>query len=231
MRPFPTLLGFLFAGFTMLAQATDTPPADAAQLAGHYYLEDGPTEVGSELLLKASGQFEWTLVYGADDYDVKGTWTRNGEVLVLQPEASPEPAFAMFRPDEYPASEPIPPGQWYVATTVDGEFGVADVAVRFESRSGKAWHGITDGDGVAYVAVPAGETWTRTGLRRAGSTVPWQWFDVPAARAAARAVGFRLTNVRDLKHSPFKSLRLRPDDTGLVIEAGIGSLRGTYTKH
>lgn len=231
MRPLPIFLSLLCAGVTTLAHAADPPPTDATQLAGHYYLEGGPTEVGSELLLKASGEFAWTLAYGVDDYDVNGTWTRNGDEIVLQPDASPEPAFALFRPDEYPNDEPIPPGAWYVGTVANHEFGVPDVEVRFESRSGKAWHGITDVDGVAHVSVPAGETWTRTGLRRAASTASWQWFDVPPERAAARALGFQLTNARDLRHSPFTSMRLRPEGTGLVIEAGIGSLRGTYAKH
>jgi hypothetical protein len=35
-------------------------------LAGHYYLQ-GVMEVGSELLLKADGRFEYMLAYGALD--------------------------------------------------------------------------------------------------------------------------------------------------------------------
>src|SRR5215470_11041488 len=56
-------------------------PADAS-LAGHYYLH-GVMEVGSELLLKADGRFEYMLAYGALDELASGCWTRNGGVVTL----------------------------------------------------------------------------------------------------------------------------------------------------
>jgi hypothetical protein len=56
-------------------------PADPS-LAGHYYLE-GVMEVGSELLLKADGRFEYMLAYGALDELASGCWTRNGGVVTL----------------------------------------------------------------------------------------------------------------------------------------------------
>jgi hypothetical protein len=51
-------------------------------LAGHYYLQ-GVMEVGSELLLKADGRFEYMLAYGALDELASGCWTRNGGVVTL----------------------------------------------------------------------------------------------------------------------------------------------------
>jgi hypothetical protein len=56
-------------------------PADPS-LAGHYYLE-GVMEVGSELLLKADGRFEYMLAYGALDELASGCWTRNGGAVTL----------------------------------------------------------------------------------------------------------------------------------------------------
>jgi hypothetical protein len=56
-------------------------PADPS-LAGHYYLH-GVMEVGSELLLKADGRFEYMLAYGALDELASGCWTRNGGVVTL----------------------------------------------------------------------------------------------------------------------------------------------------
>jgi len=67
------------------------PSASLAQdLAGHYYL-GGVTEVGSELLLKSDGTFQWMLTYGAIDQSASGHWHRSGDTIVLdadQPKAT-----------------------------------------------------------------------------------------------------------------------------------------------
>ncbi len=63
------------------ADAAGCAPADPS-LAGHYYLQ-GVMEVGSELLLKADGRFEYMLAYGALDELASGCWTRNGGVVTL----------------------------------------------------------------------------------------------------------------------------------------------------
>src|ERR1700757_2187375 len=47
--------------------------ARGEDMAGHYILR-GVMEVGSELLLKSDGSFEYALAYGAADYWAKGTW-------------------------------------------------------------------------------------------------------------------------------------------------------------
>ena len=63
------------------ARAAGCAPADAS-LAGHYYLHD-VMEVGSELLLKADGRFQYMLAYGALDELASGCWTRRGGVVTL----------------------------------------------------------------------------------------------------------------------------------------------------
>ena len=40
-------------------------------------------EVGSELILKADGRFEYMLAYGVLDELASGCWTRNGGVVTL----------------------------------------------------------------------------------------------------------------------------------------------------
>ena len=64
------------------ARAAACAPADPS-LAGHYYLR-GVMEVGSELLLKADGRFEYMLAYGALDELASGCWARNGAIVTLQ---------------------------------------------------------------------------------------------------------------------------------------------------
>lgn len=54
------------------------------RLAGHYYL-NGVMEVGSELLLRKDGSFEFMLAYGANDQYGKGCWTQHGKNVALIP--------------------------------------------------------------------------------------------------------------------------------------------------
>lgn len=54
------------------------------RLAGHYYLQ-GVMEVGSELLLRKDGTFEFMLAYGANDQYGKGCWAQEGTRISLIP--------------------------------------------------------------------------------------------------------------------------------------------------
>lgn len=54
------------------------------RLAGHYYL-NGVMEVGSELLLRKDGSFEFMLAYGANDQYGKGCWAQDGSKISLIP--------------------------------------------------------------------------------------------------------------------------------------------------
>src|SRR3954464_14609589 len=66
-------------------------PAAAQDVAGHYVLQ-GVMEIGSELMLKPDGTFEFMLAYGAADYWSKGTWKSEGGSVTLNsgdPEANP----------------------------------------------------------------------------------------------------------------------------------------------
>jgi len=73
--------GALIVGATGAANACQ--PGDA-RLAGHYYL-NGVMEVGSELLLKKDGSFEFALAYGANDQYGKGCWVRKGSTVEVIP--------------------------------------------------------------------------------------------------------------------------------------------------
>lgn len=71
---------------TSAASTMPTAPpssADAARVGGHYYLE-GVHEVGSELLLRPDGTFEWMLAYGALDEGSRGRWRMIDGAVVLQ---------------------------------------------------------------------------------------------------------------------------------------------------
>jgi hypothetical protein len=65
-------------------------PGDA-KLVGHYYL-NGVMEVGSELLLKGDGSFEFMLAYGALDQYGKGCWRVEGNKVLVIPQGRSAPA-------------------------------------------------------------------------------------------------------------------------------------------
>jgi hypothetical protein len=81
---------------TLLLLATAI--SQAADLTGRYYLQN-LREVGSELLLKPDGTFEFALAYGAADYWAKGTWTaKDGRVILNSPEPDDQnPPFKLIR--------------------------------------------------------------------------------------------------------------------------------------
>jgi hypothetical protein len=68
--------------------------ARAEDVAGHYVLE-GVREVGSELLLKPGGTFEYMLAYGAADYFAKGTWRRQDDAVILKSDGKEQAPFRM----------------------------------------------------------------------------------------------------------------------------------------
>lgn len=73
----------ILVGAASPAAAAGCKPGDAS-LAGHYYLR-GVMEVGSELLLKKDGGFEFMLAYGANDQYGKGCWVRKGSTVEVIP--------------------------------------------------------------------------------------------------------------------------------------------------
>ena len=70
--------------------------ARGEDLAGRYILQ-GVMEVGSELLLKPDGSFEYMLAYGAADYWAKGTWRYENNSVILNSAGRKEAPFRLLR--------------------------------------------------------------------------------------------------------------------------------------
>jgi len=79
----------------MILLTTFALSCSAETLAGHYVLE-GVREVGSELLLKPDGTFEYMLAYGAADYAATGTWKSEGTAVILNSPAKKDPPFRLI---------------------------------------------------------------------------------------------------------------------------------------
>ena len=110
-------------------------------LAGNYVLH-GQMEVGSELLLKPDGKFEFMLAYGAADYWAKGTWRRDGNSVIFQSSGKKGEPFRLLR------SEAGKAGQIRVWVLGQNGKGVDNIDVHLMAE-GKPLDGRTDSEGMA----------------------------------------------------------------------------------
>ena len=110
-------------------------------LAGHYILK-GAREVGSELLLKSDGSFEYMLAYGAADYWAKGTWRHENNSVVLNSAGRKEAPFRLLR------SEAGKPGTTRVWVIGKNGHGVEDIQVSLQAAD-QHFEATTTSDGVA----------------------------------------------------------------------------------
>jgi hypothetical protein len=111
-------------------------------VAGHYVLE-GAREVGSELLLKPDGTFEYMLAYGAADYTASGTWKREGGSVVLNSGMKKDPPFRLIG-----SATVKSPGARVWVKAPNGR-GIPNIDVALKTTDGELT-GRTDSDGVAY---------------------------------------------------------------------------------
>jgi hypothetical protein len=112
------VLGSLMALAMLTARGED--------VAGHYVLH-GVMEVGSELLLKSDGSFEYMLVYGAADYWAKGTWRQKDNSVVLNSAGRKEAPFRFLR------SEAGIPGKICVWVIGKDGHGVENIQVALQT--------------------------------------------------------------------------------------------------
>ena len=218
------------AAFIFSAPASAAEPA-APTLPGHYYLQ-GVMEVGSELLLKKDGKFEWMLSYGNTDEQASGEWRVAGDLVTLVAgDGGKEPQFRVFEEAEMRIQKPAEAGLWVAIVGYPKVGPMAGVEVKFEAQSGKTATAVSVANGDAIVRVPASERWVRAGLRRQGSKADYQWLPVPPARAQERIAAFAVTDPQWLSSQAFQKLALRVVKGGLKVDdADNGLARGLYAK-
>ncbi len=123
--------------------------ARGQDLAGRYILQ-GVMEVGSELLLKPDGSFEYMLAYGAADYWAKGTWRYENNSVILNSAGRKEAPFRLLR------SEAGKPGRIRVWVTNKNHHGVENIRVALQAGN-QHFDATTTSDGAAVfpdVATP-----------------------------------------------------------------------------
>jgi hypothetical protein len=119
-----------------------TLAARGQDMAGHYVLH-GVMEVGSEMVLKPDGNFEWGLAYGAADFWAKGTWRRDGNTVVLHSTGKEEEPFKFLR------SEAGKPGRIRVWVMGKNGKGVENIDVYMLAGSPEPLEARTDSEGAA----------------------------------------------------------------------------------
>src|ERR1700757_4897887 len=115
--------------------------ARGEDMAGHYVLQ-GVMEVGSELLLKSDGTFEYMLAYGSADYCAKGTWRQENNRVVLNSAGRKEAPFRLLR------SEVGEPGKIRVWVIGKNGNGVENIEVALQAAD-QHFNARTTSDGVA----------------------------------------------------------------------------------
>jgi hypothetical protein len=115
--------------------------ARGEDLAGDYVLQ-GVMEVGSELLLRSDGSFEYMLAYGAADYWAKGTWRHESNCVVLNSAGKKEAPFRLLR------SEAGQPGRICVWVIGMNGHGVENIQVTLQA-AGQHLEATTNPDGAA----------------------------------------------------------------------------------
>jgi hypothetical protein len=204
---------------TQAAPSPTNSTPSAAELAGHYYLE-GVREVGSELLLRPDGRFEWTMSYGAVDQYAQGRWQQQGQQLVLTAARPTEaPVYRLFKEDELRLRKAADPGRWVAIVGVPRVGPTAGVEVWFEGSGGKLGRAVSQPNGDAILErAPQGQTWVRAGLRRANSQDTWQWLSIPAARAQDRIAAFAVDDPAKLIEPAFERMVFEVSPEGLTAQ-------------
>ena len=132
---------WLFCLFAAAATAATAPTV--SEVAGRYYLQHFH-EVGSELLLKPDGEFQFILSYGAADWWAKGSWhLQDGAVVLNSADENDPPPFRLVR------SAAGKSGGVCIRVVGPNGRGVGNVDVSLQTDKGTA-QAKTDSSGVAH---------------------------------------------------------------------------------
>jgi hypothetical protein len=104
--------------------------AAGADLSGRYVLQGVP-EVASELLLNNDGTFQYLFIYGAADFQAKGTWKAAGGGVVLTTVSDGAPPIRMVR------SAPGKADEFRIWVKAPNGVGIEHVEVSLDTADGE----------------------------------------------------------------------------------------------
>lgn len=184
-RPKAAFAALILFAASGAAGAVGCGPVDPT-LAGRYVL-DGE-EIGSELLLRADGHFEYLLAYGASGTRANGCWRRQDGQVVLETARPPAPALRLLRRlsidgrNSPESMQLVPPTDTDLGAAGDTVVvalnqALAGTPVWLEYADGHRAQQRADGNGRAHFARAGMPAVRRVGIGRPGDAAPSQWFD------------------------------------------------------
>jgi uncharacterized cupin superfamily protein len=186
-------------------------------LVGHYYLQ-GVTEVGSDIVLRENGRFEYGAAMGGYEESAAGTWRQTPQGVTLKADRDERPpsfTFVAGRASKDPddkGSITVSVGNKAMGLVFSG------MDVEFQFKSGKSFKGQTGRSGRLSLEGPfKGDKPTRVGIGylREGVAMVWHDIQVPAHNVFE----FEF-NPGKLKAPLFDELELRVDKDALVRTMG-----------
>lgn len=180
---------------------------------GNYYLQ-GVREVGSQIILFDNGKFSYFLSYGAVDQSAAGTWRKDGQSIVLDAAALPEPSFltAMRLPELNRNDGKDTPPLMAVVKVVSYQLGLtwSNMVVTAEFADGKVRSGKTGTGGTLLFIERTEPEWldlpiVRVAVEYPPAKVGKRWFPFDSTKAKTLVVEFEPGN---LARQNFESLRL-----------------------
>lgn len=203
-----------------LAQAT---AAEKNPLVGHYTLR-GVRDVGSEIVLRKDGRFEYGIAFGGYEESVKGTWTQTDKGVTLKADRDPRPpsfTFVGSRVSTNPDDEDS-----VTVRVANKAMGLvfSGMDVEFQFKSGKTFKDQTGRSGRMGLQGPfQGDKLMRVGVAYEREKVATVWHDLkPDTQDNLFEFEFEPGN---LKKPAFDELVFRKEKGALVREQNGQSLR------
>ena len=177
-----------FLSANTLGWAAECSPPPDPSLAGKYHFS-GASEVGSELVLRTNGQFQYVLSYGAHDEHAHGCWLRGGPSVWLIAAPPSQDTHMELRREVSRDGSYTPQSMMPVPLTYAEAGAVANTVVVAMPRAfagAPVWVEYADGqtqrqtltiDGTASAHVPDMSSVKRIGVGLPKDASPRFWFD------------------------------------------------------
>jgi hypothetical protein len=187
---------------------------DVPTVSGHYYLE-GVHEVGSEMLLRPDGRFQYFLTYGAYDENAIGDWRVDGDLIILNTSEGYTPPRFTLKQSSIKPEQPLT-----ILVKDRSERGIPGIDISVDYGGMKLKTGYTQYYGWQAPTTNSNPKAIGLGLRM--HDIQPQWFKV--ADKSHNHYVF-IFDPGDLGKVLFRNTPLRLDSGALIMERGGRTMR------
>lgn len=185
------------------------------QLVGRYKAVDFSYE--PELILNEDHTAKWSTM-NRGKYILEGKWSvDNGFLRMVNHVPSEIPTYRLMTEEELVIVKQAQPGELIVVVGTPHLGGADNVEARFEVNGKIVGSAVSNRTGDAILKWKGNAAkWSRVALRRAKSSDPWSWLDVPVERRQDRIVGIAI-NDRNLTEPMVPELIFGQAEDGTLI--------------